>query len=534
MSDADLIVDLFAGPGGWSEGLRLLGLADIGFEWDASACATRAAAGHRTIRADVAAWPIEPLIGRVDGLIASPPCQLFSTAGTKVGRGAIDLLAAGIRDLAAGRDTRAEIRVEAAAVIAAGLKAQADDADDGSGDRIIAYAEADEKAERLAYNACLVLEPARWAFTLQPRWIALEQVPGVLPLWQELARSLWTKGYRTWTGILNSADYGVPQTRRRAILMAHLDRPLAAPEPTHAEHPEATLFGAALEPWVTMADALGWGGRMHTNNRTTSETGSGYYERETGEPAPTVTGKVALWRGEGLLRTSNRPADRGTEGIDGVREREHHAVDKPAPVVTTKAGEWELRPGGFRGTDSERRRYRMGDEPSPTLAFGMDFTGWRWFEVEPEDAPDDEVESPGSLNTGRDWPEDGDRAGAQTVDVDQPAPTVSGQADAWRWQDRRNDQTGAGADPDWPLERPATTIAGRGLVPDPGANSNRFNDSDKSRNDGYRITVPEAAILQSFHHRYPWQGSQTKQFEQVGNAVPPLLAAHVAHTLVGT
>jgi hypothetical protein len=32
-----VIVDLFAGPRGWSEGLRLLGLTDIGLEWDTAA-----------------------------------------------------------------------------------------------------------------------------------------------------------------------------------------------------------------------------------------------------------------------------------------------------------------------------------------------------------------------------------------------------------------------------------------------------------------------------------------------------------------
>jgi DNA (cytosine-5)-methyltransferase 1 len=78
------VVDLFAGPGGWSEGLRALSIADLGIELDAAACATREAAGHRTVQADVSRFDPAAL-GEVWGLLGSPPCISFSAAGTAPG-----------------------------------------------------------------------------------------------------------------------------------------------------------------------------------------------------------------------------------------------------------------------------------------------------------------------------------------------------------------------------------------------------------------------------------------------------------------
>lgn len=125
---------------------------------------------------------------------------------------------------------------------------------------------------------------------------------------------------------------------------------------------------------------------------------------------------------------------------------------------------------------------------------------------------------------------------------DKPAPTITASADNGNFQFREavaeevgprvNNQSGTDFDHAWPADRPSPVIAGRGLAPMPGANANRFNGSTKSRNDGVRITVQEAGILQSFPADYPWQGTQTKQFEQVGNAVPPLLAAAVVDALL--
>lgn len=178
-----------------------LGLSTIGLEIDADAAATAARAAHLVVRADVTTYPPERFRGS-DGLIASPPCQDFSTAGHRAGLGGV--------------------------------------------------------------TGPLVWEVLRWAQIIRPRWIAAEQVPAVAPIWRATAAELRLIGYRCWVGLLDAADYGVAQNRTRAILIASADRQPAAPAPTHCEGGRPahdTLLGGrdALAPWVSMADALGWG-----------------------------------------------------------------------------------------------------------------------------------------------------------------------------------------------------------------------------------------------------------------------------------
>lgn len=297
-----MILDLFAGPGGWSEGLKTLGLSDVGIEWDAAACATRRAAGHLTIRADVSQYPTEVFVGKVTGLIASPPCTAFSTAGKGAG---MDVIA----------------------------------------DLIDAIGNQEWGAMRCCEpTVWLPLEVGRWVDALRPEWVACEQVPPALPLWESYLPWLRSLGYSAWCGVLNAADYGVPQTRQRAFLMATRVSVAHPPVPTHDRSPMPDLFGGELKPWVSMAEALGWG--MTAKPYLTVAPGhndamclGGKAARSAVERERESTGR---WRERERAQVVGFRRSRGQGMTERHGERPDTPVDEPAPVVTSKwrSDEW--------------------------------------------------------------------------------------------------------------------------------------------------------------------------------------------------
>ncbi|MFH9813477.1 DNA cytosine methyltransferase [Streptomyces olivaceus] len=409
----DLIVEGFHGPGGWAEGRRILGLTTraIGMEWDAAACATATTAGHTVIRTDVATYPTAPFKGRIVGKVDSPPCQAWSRAGKGLGLVDQPLVHQAVEDLSRGRDTRAKLLAAC-------------------------------KDER----SLLAAEPMRWHHDLRPEWICLEEVPDVLPLWRQYAAILRGWGYSVWVGILNAADYGVPQTRRRAILIASRVRTVTAPAPTHTQHPGGDdLFGESLPGWVSMAEALGW-----------------------------PSGQVINTRG-------NRKTAGGNEFL----------ADGPSWCLTEKTRSWALRNG-----TQKNAAVREMDEPAGTLFFGARCNDDSWV-----------------LRNGN-------QPNAAIRSSDEPAPTMAFGNNSARVE--------------WVQTRPATTICSTDRVAPPGhRDRSPRGESQFGSPDTVRITQAEAAVLQSFPANHPWQGTKTKQFEQIGNAVPPLLAAHVMAVATG-
>jgi DNA (cytosine-5)-methyltransferase 1 len=372
------ILDLFAGAGGW-EGLRPLRLSALGIELDQWACETAEAARHTRLQADLSALDPQDF-APLWGLVGSPPCQAYSTAGKGLGAFDKPLVIACVHELAAGNDTR-----------------------------VARLAECQDR------RSPLTVEPLRFTLALRPRWVALEQVPGVLELWSLFAQLLATRGYHTATGVLRAECYGVPQTRRRAFLLASLDGPVELPAPTHrsydARRRETPACERALRPWVSMAQALGCDRReiVQTNNQT---------------------------NGGRRPRGLSRP------------------VLAPAHTLDTASGSWTFR--------NRQRRPECLRAP------------------------------------------------------DQPAPTILA----------RGQQS-------WVRERPATTVRCDSRIARPGRKRSAAQPDAPGRSEGaVKVTVAQAAILQGFPADYPWQGSRCRQFQQIGNAVPPLLAQHVLEAAI--
>ncbi len=319
-------IDLFAGPGGWSTGAASLGIREVGIEWDDAAVATARVAGHERVQEDIAtmAPPVAAaafLDRPVRGLIASPPCQGFSMAGKGKGRTDSTLLLSGLAEVRTRSD--AELLISTLAPVMTDAR------------------------------TLLVLEPLRWALALTPSWLAWEQVPAVLPLWEACADVLRRIGYSVATGVVQAEQYGVPQTRRRAILVARAPwftrehGPALLPTPTHSRYypRDRDRLDPGVLPWVSMAQALGRGMTERPSMTVTGGgTGAGGAEPFGNAARQGMWRELAAgrWKGESDIRVTVQeasvlqsfPADYPWQGNKG---QQYQQVGDAVPPLLARA-----------------------------------------------------------------------------------------------------------------------------------------------------------------------------------------------------
>jgi DNA (cytosine-5)-methyltransferase 1 len=327
-------LDLFAGTG-WGVACQRLGIDEMGVEIMPEAVATRTANGMHTIYRDV--W--EGLIGprlSYDLLIASPPCQTFSMAGRGAGRAALDEVIAAIR-LHAYKDPAA----------------------------LRAFGEKHDP------RTALVLTPLAHVWRDRPRMVALEQVPTVLPVWEACAEVMRELGYSVEVGVLNAEQYGVPQTRKRAILVARLDGPVSLPTPTHSRYYShaPTKFDVGVLPWRPMGEALGLSSftAEKVMGRGMVERHGSRPGREADTPAFAIRASAGGMEPGGFVLRSNY----GTGGDPA--KRGERTIDQPSATLTSKADRMKW--------DGTRRLSAEEAAALQTYPAGFTWTGKRFLQI---------------------------------------------------------------------------------------------------------------------------------------------------------
>ena len=536
LSDTDAVIELFAGPGGTSTGLRMAGYTGrlLGFEWNEDACNTARANGHERICDDISL--LDPFcvfhdgsISRVVGLIGSPPCQGFSMAGKGLGRQDSVLILQRLAYVTTADDLERELE----------------------------FLHAHMKDDR----SLLALEPLLWTLRLQPDWIAWEQVPAVLPLWEACARILQINGWKIETAILQAEQYGIvlpcplhiaPNAKNRSERAIVPDNVRAAAtisfdsewtpharsamadwaqatsqesvksaiwqkhenaEATKAEEGQITPDGSEVEQWTTAAIsefgltanigesiALSWRTWLvdHSLKKKWSITSM---NRRT-------TIIRAILSSIAATRIISLPTER-----DSFAEDCGLCLDSAVPQ-TRKRAILLGRKVGFHATNEPLMPKPTHSKYYPRNPYHLDEGVLPWVSM---------AEALGWGMTNRPYPtiSAGTAGGGQDPAMlggSGARPAVQREADAGRWSfcgAGITSEASAGQIPR-ELHSPAHTITGKGTA------AWKVWDADDPQSR--RVTVQEAAVLQSFPADYVWTGGKTKQHQQVGDSVPPLLA----------
>lgn len=185
------------------------------------------------------------------------------------------------------------------------------------------------RIEGIAQRRRLLRHTLRFVEDLRPRFVLIENVPGLrrvdgFSTYRRFFSTLTSLGYSVAAGVLDAKSFGVPQTRRRLLVLAVKgNKAIALPSPTYGSH---------LTPFQTVRDAI-----SHYPPLCAGETHSQI-------PNHRAAGLSAL----NLSRIQQTPRDGGSR------------VDWPSRIWLA------CHSGGFKGHTDSYGRMRW-DEPAPTL-----------------------------------------------------------------------------------------------------------------------------------------------------------------------
>lgn len=172
----------------------------------------------------------------------------------------------------------------------------------------------------------LLKEFARLVDECAPDLVTMENVPrlnGTAPF-KAFLRALKRGKYSVAYGVLNAADYGAPQQRRRLVLVASRLGPVTMPEPTHK----------SADQWVTVRQAVGHlpklsdGEACDQDPLHVASTLSPLNRKRIRASKPGGTWRD--WPQDLVAECHKRESGRHSAGVYGRME-----WDRPAPTMTT-------------------------------------------------------------------------------------------------------------------------------------------------------------------------------------------------------
>lgn len=195
-------IDLFAGAGGMSQGFESSGFgALVAIDFDKDSCFTYKKNFPITevLYKDILKMPNGEIKKRANGaadlIIGGPPCQGFSPLGKRV-----------------KNDPRNQLWKHFLRVVE-------------------------------------ILRPKVWVMENVPELLTSQE-------FQEIKKKANKLGYHLTAKMLNAADYGVPQRRQRAIVLASMKEGLKHPKATYIKSDKNGLFDQNKKDWKTVKEAF--------------------------------------------------------------------------------------------------------------------------------------------------------------------------------------------------------------------------------------------------------------------------------------
>lgn len=168
--------------------------------------------------------------------------------------------------------------------------------------------------------------------TLGPEFVFVENVPGLkmahanASTFRRFCKALKRQGYKVSSGVVDCQRYGVPQRRRRLVILASRLGPIHIPAPSHGDGADQLPLSTVWE-WIGHLPPL-TAGEEHPDvpNHLVSAVTSRNLERLRATPPG---GNRFDWPDDLQLK-----CHRNHDGHSDVYGRMH--ADGPAPVLTTK------------------------------------------------------------------------------------------------------------------------------------------------------------------------------------------------------